>query len=72
MLYEVITPGRDPECLVVIAVRSAAGKSIIEPESVFAADSVGRIGKVGRSLVGGNHQVGVFLVVGDNSSYNFV
>ena len=54
---------RDAHLLVVVADRAARGKGVAEPETVFLGNAVGVVRKAGGALVGGNHQIGVILVV---------
>ncbi len=58
------TAGGNTQNLVIVAAGAAAGEGVPQPETVLGADGVGRIGKVGRPLVGGDDQVRVVIVVG--------
>ena len=57
--------GRDAELLVIVAIRAAGGERIAEPESARHRDAVGNVGKGGRTLVGGHHQIRIGFVVAD-------
>ena len=52
----------DAHGLVVIADAAARGEGIAQPVPVLLADLVGVVGEGGRSLVGGDHQVGIVAV----------
>ena len=56
-------PGGDPERLVVVAGGSAGREGVAQPEPVLGADLVGGVRQVRRALVGGDHQVGVRILV---------
>ena len=56
-------PGGDPHRLVVVARRAAGGEGVAQPEAVLGGDRVGEVGEGRRPLVGGDHQVGVVVVV---------
>jgi len=47
----------------VVAVRSAAGESIAEPEVALERNGVGDVGEGRGAFVGGNHEIGVIAVV---------
>src|SRR5688500_6593911 len=51
----------------VVAVRSAAGEGIAEPEAAVERDGVGDIGKARGALVGGDHEIGVLPIVDDDA-----
>ncbi len=53
----------DAHLLVVVAHRAAGGERVAQPEAVGRAHAVGDVAEGGRALVGGDHQVGVVLVV---------
>jgi hypothetical protein len=53
----------DAELLVVVAGRAAGRERVVEPEAVLPRDPVGRVRQRRGALVGGDHQVGVDLVV---------
>ena len=52
----------DAHRLVVVAVAPARGERVTEPEAVFKRNGVGDVRKSGRSLVGGNNEIGVVAV----------
>ena len=58
--------GGDAHPLVVVPLRAAGGERVTEPEAVVGGDAVGDIGERGRSLVGGDDEVRVVLVVADH------
>ena len=48
----------------VVVTRTAAGcKSIPQPEMILGRNSVSDIGETGGTLIGGNYQVGIFVVL---------
>ena len=53
------TFGGDRHGLVVVPHRTAGGERISEPEPASLRDTVGDVGEGGRSLIRGDHQVGV-------------
>ncbi len=62
---------RDAHLLVVVADRATRGKGIAEPEAVLLGDAVGVIGKTGRALVGGNHQIRVIVVMANEIRWRY-
>ena len=52
----------DAHRLVVIAVRAAAGESVVEPEVARLGDAVRDVGEGRGALVGGDHEIGVLPV----------
>lgn len=56
----------DAHLLVVVAGRAAGGEGVAEPEVVALGDPVGDVREGRGALVGGDHQVGVVLVVPDD------
>ena len=54
--------GGDSHLLVVVALAAARGEGVAEPEAVVGGHLVGDVGKGGRALVRGDHQVGVVVV----------
>ena len=57
------TTGRDAHLLVVVTRRAARGEGIAKPEVVLGGNAVGNVGKTRRTLVRGNHQIGIIAVV---------
>ena len=53
----------DAHLLVVVAGRAAGGEGVAEPEAVLERDGVGDVGEGGGALVGGDHQIGIVVVV---------
>src|SRR5205085_9134722 len=58
--------GGDAHLLVVVSGGAAGREGVAEPEVVVARDGVGDVGEGGRALVGGDHQVGVVIVVAEH------
>jgi len=65
------TLGGDPHLFVVITDRSARGIRIGHPESVFLADRISDVGKRGRSLIGGNDQIGIVTVMPNHAFWRY-
>ncbi len=57
------TTGRYAHLLVVVTRRAARGEGIAKPEVVLGGNAVGNVGKTRRTLVRGNHQIGIIAVV---------
>src|SRR5438309_2217067 len=55
--------GGNAHFFVVVTGRTAGGESVVEPESVLLRDGVGDVGKRRRALVGGDHEIGIVIVV---------
>ncbi len=54
---------RDAHLLVVVAVAAAGREGVAQPEAALFGDGVGDVGEGGGALVGGDHQIGIVLVV---------
>ena len=53
----------DAHLLVVVAGRAAGGEGVAEPEAVVLGNLVGDVGEGGGALVGGDHEIGIVVVV---------
>ena len=56
------------ERLVVVAVRAARGEGVAQPEAAGLRDGIGQIGEARRPLVGGDHQIGILVIVHDEAA----
>ena len=57
----------DAHRLVVVALRTAAGEGVVEPEVALGGDGVGGVGEGRGALVGGDHEIGI-VAVADHAS----
>ena len=60
------TPRRDAHRLVVVTVLAARRERVAQPEAASARDLVGNVGEGRGALVGGDHQIGIVVVVADH------
>ena len=56
----------NPHLLVVVAVGTAAGEGIAEPEIALQREGIGNVGEGRRALVGGDDEIGIVAVVNDD------
>ena len=56
----------DAHFLVVVPRTATGSEGVAQPETVFRRHLVGQVGEGGRSLVRRDHEVGVFIVLGDH------
>ncbi len=59
--------GRNAHRLVVVAGGASGGEGVAEPEAVGLGYAVGDVGEARRALVGGDHQIGIVIVVDDDA-----
>ena len=60
------SPRRDSHGLVVVALGAPGGESVAQPEAVVLGNAIGDVGKRGRPLVGGDHQVRIVAVAANH------
>ena len=59
--------GGDPHRLVVVALASAGGEGVAEPEAALGRDRVGDVGEGRGALVGGDDEIGIVAVEDDDA-----